>query len=230
MILNKSAFFNPKKLVCIFAHPDDEAFGPGGSIAHFSKGCEVSVICVTNGDADKKFAKGNNIDNLGETRRGELKASAKILGVKDVYFLDFKDGSLCNNNYHEVAMGLKEILMKIRPDTLMTFDTNGVSGHLDHIAVAMETTYLFERLSFVKNLMYFCEKYEVKRLIGKKYFVYFPQGYHENEVDMVIDVEPYFKTKVAAMRAHKSQRADAIWILTVFRKYLKKEYFRVLRK
>ncbi len=220
----------PKKLVCVFAHPDDEAFGPGGSIAYFSEKCEVSVICVTNGDADQKFAKGNNIDKLGETRREELRASARILGVRDVYFLDFKDGSLCNNNYHEVAGAIKKILEDVMPDTLMTFDINGVSGHLDHIAVAMETTYLFERLSFVKNLMYFCEKREIKRLIGKKYFVYFPQGYDESEVDLVVDVKPYFKTKVSAMRAHKSQRVDAIWILTIFRKYLKKEYFRVLKK
>lgn len=221
---------NPKKMVCVFAHPDDEAFGPGGAIAHFSKTCDVSVICVTNGDADKKFSKGYNTKELGKIRREELKTSAKILGVKQVYFLDFKDGSLCNNNYHEVAKGVEAILKTIKPDTLMTFDGNGVSGHLDHIAVSMETTYLFERLSYVKNLMYFCEKREVKKLIGKKYFVYFPEGYTKEEVNMILDVTPYFKDKVAAMKAHKSQRSDAIWILTVFRRFIKTEYFRIMSK
>jgi hypothetical protein len=53
----------------------------------------------------------------------------------------------------------------------MTFDQSGVSGHLDHIAVSMEVTYLFEKLPFVENLMYFCEKQEVKKIIGDSYFV-----------------------------------------------------------
>lgn len=221
---------NPKKLVCVFAHPDDESFGPGGAIAHFAKKSEVSVICVTNGDADEKFSKGHDPKKLGKIRRAELSSACKILGVKDVYFLDFKDGSLNNNNYHDVAQGVEKILNKIKPDTLMTFDINGVSGHLDHVAVAMETSYLFEKLSYVKNLMYFCEKKEIKKIIGSDYFVYFPQGYSKNEVDLIIDVKPYADVRVKAMRAHKSQKSDADWILNAFGKYLDEEYFKVVQK
>jgi N-acetylglucosamine malate deacetylase 2 len=213
-----------KKLVCIFAHPDDEAFGPGGTIAKFSsQGTKIYEICLTKGDA-------NGDEKLGKIREQELSESAKILGVKNLTFLDFHDGDLKNNNYHEVTDKLEKLLNKIKPDTIMTFAQNGVSGHLDHIAVSMECSYLFERLKFIKNIMYFCEKKEVKKIIGKKYFVYFPNGYSEQEVDQVIDVSPFFATKLKAMKAHKSQRSDYLMIRSLFGKYLKKEYFKVSSK
>ncbi len=221
---------NPKKVVCIFAHPDDEAFGPGGTIAKFSETSEVHVICVTNGDAIEEFAKGNDVKTLGNVRRNELQNSTKILGVKTVTFLDFKDGELNNNNYHKVTDALTPVLEKLKPDTLVTFDQNGVSGHLDHIAVSMETTYLFERLSFVENLLYFCEKAEAKKIIGKNYFVHFPEGYSEDEVDLVMDITDYFDKKLQAMNAHVSQISDVTMFLKLFGPLLKKEYFRILQK
>lgn len=77
---------NPKKLVCVFAHPDDEAFGPGGGIIHFAKSCEVHIICVTDGGAgrasDPKMA-----DHLAEVRKNEMRESCQIIGVKSVIFL-----------------------------------------------------------------------------------------------------------------------------------------------
>ncbi len=214
---------NPKKLVCIFAHPDDEAFGPGGSIAYFAgEGTDVTIISVTNGDMGKH--------DLAKIRQHELRESATILGVKKVIFLGYKDGSLCNNNYHNVARDIKSILDKIKPDTLMTFDLNGVSGHIDHVAVAMECSYLFERLRYVKNILYFCNNKAEKKLIGKNYFIYFPEGHDKSDVDLVIDVKDYFDIKKRAMLAHKSQLKDALWLLTFLRKFLKEEFFKVVTK
>lgn len=221
----------PKKLVCIFAHPDDEAFGPGGSIAYFVRhGSEVSIISVTSGDADARFSGKVNGKELGEIRRSELYKSAEILGVKNVTVLDFKDGDLNNNNYHLVTAKLKVILDKIKPDAIMTFDLNGVSGHLDHVAVAMECSFLFERLKYIKNILYFCNNKTEKKLIGKKYFVYFPDGIDRKNADLIIDNRELFSIKEKSMMAHKSQRKDALWLLTVFRKYQKEELFKVVTK
>lgn len=223
---------NPKKLVCVFAHPDDEAFGPAGSIAHFvNNGVEVHIISVTSGDADLKFTKFVKHKKLGSIREKELEASAKILGVKSVKFLHFKDGSLNNNSYHEVAKALTKLLKDLKPDTLMTFAQNGVSGHLDHIAVSMISSYVFERLGFIKNILYYCERKEIKEKIGKKYFVYFPEGYSRREIDLIIDVKKYIPLKKKAMWAHKSQRVDATMIMTLFlMKYGREESFIVKRK
>lgn len=222
---------NPKKIVCIFAHPDDEAFGPGGTIAKFATEAEVYLICVTNGDADKKFSHGKvSGGELGKIRREELQTSARILGVKEVHILNFKDGSLNNNNYHEVTESIKRVLNTIRPDTILTYDFDGVSGHLDHVAVSLECTYLFERLKYLKNILYFCNNKEEKKLVGKNYFIYFPEGYDRKDVDLIIDVGKYFDLKKKAMMAHKSQIKDALWLLTFLRKYLKEEFFKVATK
>ncbi len=220
---------SPKKLVCIFAHPDDEAFGPGGSILHFGASAEIHIICVTDGGAGRSNSP-KDADHLAQVRKQEMIESSKILGVKSIKFLDFEDGGLSNNNYHKVADLIKQELEILRPDTILTFNIDGVSGHLDHIAVAMISSFLFEKLNYITQLLYFCEKCEIKQIIKDEYFVYFPPGFKESEVDLIIDVSPYFDTQVAAMRKHISQSEDCDWILREFGEHLKTEYFKVLRK
>src|SRR5215469_5790453 len=101
-----------KPVVGIFAHPDDEAFGPSGTLAKFAKeGRDVYIICVTRGDAGENHS--DDTHALKDIREDELEASAKDLGVKDVIFFDFKDGTLSNNVYHEVAQKLKEKLEQL---------------------------------------------------------------------------------------------------------------------
>src|SRR6266480_135313 len=92
----------------VFAHPDDEAFGPGGTLAILAKTHPVYLICVTNGDAGKNSSK--KTQKLGEIRRDELLASAKIVGVKKVFFLNYKDGTLSNNVYHEIAEKVQKLI------------------------------------------------------------------------------------------------------------------------
>jgi len=221
----------PRKLVCIFAHPDDESLGPGGTIAYFAQSAEIHLICVTNGDADSKFTHGKISGKaLGKIRRVELQNAAEILGIRSVTFLDFKDGELSNNNYHDVSNKVKKVLDEIKPDSLMTLYIDGVSGHLDHVAVSMETSYLFEKLKYVKNLFYYVQNRKIKKLMGSRYFIYFPIGFSENEVDWVSDVSEVYKTKIKAMQAHKSQLKDFFLIKTLFGKLIKKEYFKILTK
>lgn len=213
----------PKKLAVVIAHPDDEAFGPGGTLAYFAKkGVKLHLICVTNGDAV-----GNKI--LGATRREELIESAEILGISSIRFLDFVDGSLNNNLYHSIESRLKMELDTIKPDTLLTFDTNGVSGHLDHIAVASVTSKLFQELSYVKTILYYCETIGFKDMLGD-YFVYVPEGYPPEAIDWTLDVSPVYETKLQAMKAHRSQAHDLKWILEKEKARLKSENFRLRTK
>src|SRR3989344_3283405 len=116
-----------KKIVCIFAHPDDESFGPSGTIAKLSKENDVYIICATDGDAGENQ---NKYKDLGKVRTEEARKSAKVLGVKKVFFLGHKDGTLSNSLYHLLAEKVQGILDDIRPDTLITFEPRGVSGHI----------------------------------------------------------------------------------------------------
>jgi LmbE family N-acetylglucosaminyl deacetylase len=210
-------------LVCVFAHPDDEAFEPGGSIAKFARdGKEIYLICVTKGDS-------NGDQKLAAVRREELLESARILGVKGVEFLGFGDGTLCNNLYLEIAGKIEEVLRKYQPDTVMTFEHRGISGHLDHIAVSMITTFVCKKLNFVKEILFFCEPKERIAAI-KSYFVYMPPGYEDKQMDLVIDVGEFWETKVRAMKAHQSQKHDCDWLLEHFGKFSRTEHFLVFKK
>lgn len=141
-----------KKLLVVTAHPDDEAFGPGGTIAFYAKqGVEVHVLCATRGEAgqtDQEFRVQNselrmNGKEIGMVRENELRTSAKILGVQQVDFLDFTDGTLCNALYHRLAENIQQKIQAFAPHVVLTFEPRGVSGHLDHIAVGLTTTYAF---------------------------------------------------------------------------------------
>lgn len=216
-----------KTIVCIFAHPDDESFGPGGTIIKLAKENTVYIICVTDGDAGQCDLVEKEV--LGEVRKKELLASAKILGIKKVFFLGYHDGMLSNNFYQEISLKIENLLYQLKPDKLLTFEQRGLSGHLDHIAVSMITTFIFEKIASVKELWYFCNSNVLTNHV-KNYFVYFPKGYERETFDQVIDTTAVWDTKIKAMQEHKSQKADLVWWSDILDKVPREEYFMIVRK
>jgi LmbE family N-acetylglucosaminyl deacetylase len=221
-----------RPVVGVFAHPDDEAFGPSGTLAQFAnQGREVYIICVTHGDAGENHS--DKTHDLSTIREDELRASAKELGVKDIFFLNFKDGTLSNNIYHTVANALQKKLEELQPETIITLENHGISGHLDHIAVSFITTYVFRKLSFIKELWYFCITEEAQKVMTKHlgdYFVYIPPGYKKEEISKVIDVSSVWEQKKAAMLKHESQQPDVEANLQAALELPKEENFIILTK
>lgn len=211
-------------VVAIFAHPDDEAFGPAGTIAKYAKNSDVFLVCVTRGESGM-----GPKSNLAKIRSRETLESAGILGVKKVYFLNFVDGTLSNNLYHKLASKLEKILNKLKPQIIITDELRGISGHIDHIVVSLTTTYVFKKLKFIKTLMYYCID-ETAANSMSDYFIYFPPGYKRNSVDKIENVQNFWQTKVEAMFAHKSQIKDAKRVLKRAKKLPKEEYFFTLEK
>lgn len=223
------------KIVAVIAHPDDEAFGPGGTLAKLAKeGNDVYILCATRGESGASNIGGQQT-NLGEIRYKELLSSAKILGIKKIYFLGFIDGALCNNLYHQLAKKIEDKLKIIKPEILITYEPRGISGHIDHITVSLVTTYVFYKLPFIKNLDYYCID-ETQRNFIQDYFIYFPPGYKKSEITKVVDISPVWQTKIAAIRAHQSQGKDAKRIilmlkaLSILRGFRKEEYFISIKK
>lgn len=213
-----------KNVVCIFAHPDDEAFGPGGTIAKFAKNNNVYILCATKGEEGKNSLKLKvNSLKLGEIRADELRRSAKVLGVKKVFFLGFKDGELSNNLYHKLAAKIRSHLIKLKPSLVLTYEPRGVTGHIDHIVVSLVTMFVVRKLKFVKTVMQFCRKTGRDEI--KDYFVYVPPGYKESEIDLTVNIKDVWDTKLAAMKEHKSQAKDLKLALTSLEKSPKKEHF-----
>lgn len=218
-----------KTAVAIFAHPDDEAFGPSGTIHKLTFDHEVYLLCATRGELGKDSSRSNKL--LAERRSAELKKSAKILGVKKVYFLGFSDGTLSNSLYHELAGKIEKHLKRLKPEIILTMSQSGGSGHIDHIVVSMVTSYVFERLVFIKKIMYSAISREATDKWKKMpYFVYRPDGVKRSEVDEIINVSSVWDIKLKAMQAHKSQKHDYARVLKMREGLPKEEYFMVKKR
>ena len=217
-----------KVIVAVFAHPDDESFGPGGTLHKLAKENDVYIICVTNGDGKMGDRKKEVV--LGKTRKKELLASSRMLGVRKVFFLGYRDGSLNNNMYHNLAGKIRPLLENLKPEQLITFEPRGISGHTDHIVVSNVTSFLFHRLDFVKSLWYYCISYEARALSGHNYFIHMPPGYTPEQIDKVVDVSDVWDKKVKAMYCHISQKHDADNILQRSKHLPKEEYFLIESK
>lgn len=203
-------------VVGIFAHPDDEAFGPGGTFAlHAKQGTPTYIITATDG------VLGGDSSDIAKIRHKEAKQAAKILGFSGQYMLGFSDGSLSNNRYQDVlgtiVAQLKTVLKNDQyKATFITFDRTGITGHLDHIAISMITTYLYQHLKeYLPNikeaeLHYYCLSTEQRPKSDKDYFVYCPCGCPKDQIDITKDVSKVLDIKKQAILAHASQNPDAI--------------------
>jgi len=215
-------------LVAIFAHPDDEAFGPAGTLYKYSKTHDVYLICATSGESGENHTNSSS-KPLSEIRKNELKNSAQILGVKKVFFLGLKDGTLCNNNYHKTAASIQKITDKIKPEILMTYEHRGVSGHLDHVSVSMIVSYLFGRIDYAKKLMLYVILKNITEKM-KDYFIYVPDGIKKNNADEIFDISNEWSYKIKAISCHKSQKVDVSKFLKQLKSIPKEEYFFVHNK
>lgn len=202
--------------VCIFAHPDDESFGPSGTIHLLTKTYNVYIICITKGDAGENHHH-DKTTPLETLRKQELLASSKIVGVKQVFFLGYPDGELNNNSYHVVAADVQKILDDLRPELLLTFEHRGVSGHLDHVAAAMITSYLYEKLSYVKEVMFYALRKDQVTHPPGEYFIFFPRGYDSDSLTLCNDVSSVIDVKRKAISQHISQSHDMKHILARLR-------------
>lgn len=219
---------NKKTLVALFAHPDDEAFGPGGTLALYTKTHDVYIICATKGESGENHSKDLS-HQISEIRSGELLASAAVLGVKEVFFLDQLDGSLCNNFYHQIAEKAQTIIQQLKPEILLTYEPRGVSGHIDHVIMSMITNYLFDRSDSVQTLLMYCVDDKYRQEV-KDYFIFFPPGYKHNEIDKIVDVTAVWSKKLEAMNKHSSQQQDIDRLLLRYAKLPREEYFLVRKK
>ncbi len=131
-----------RRLLCVFAHPDDEVFCAGGSIARYSaQGCEVMVVSATKGDAGQiRDANIATRRTLGSVRAGELQLSCQHLGAQQAICLDYGDGTLKNLDLQVLVADVVRIIREFRPEVVITFGPDGAYGHPDHIAIGEATT------------------------------------------------------------------------------------------
>ncbi len=123
------------KMLLIFAHPDDESFALGGTIAKYAEqGVQVTLVVATRGEAGRA-AGICKPEELGLFREQELLKAAKVLGIKEVIFLGYRDKEVPIAPPLEIVEKLVRVIRKIRPQVVITFGADGSSGHRDHKAI-----------------------------------------------------------------------------------------------
>ena len=136
-----------RRLLGVFAHPDDEVFCAGGTIASAAEaGAEVMIVSATRGEQGQiREPTAATRPTLGTVRELELRAAAAELGAQHVQVLDYPDGTL---QYYRSSLGgsIADIMRQFDPDTIVTFASDGGYGHPDHIAVSELTTAAFRGL------------------------------------------------------------------------------------
>lgn len=142
-----------KVLLAVLAHPDDETFGMGGTLAWYAhQGAEVHLVCATRGEVgemDPKLLVG--FGSIAERRESELCCAADMLGLKAVHFLGYRDSGMSGSpeNNHPQALATQPLeqvaekvahwIRKLKPQVVLTFDPVGGYYHPDHIAIQKAT-------------------------------------------------------------------------------------------
>lgn len=194
----------PSRAMVVMAHPDDAEFGCAGTVARWTAaGCEVVYVLGTSGDKGSDDPEMTS-ERLVETREAEQREAAKILGVKKVEFLRFRDAELMPNL--ELRLAITRMIRKYRPEALICQDPTArwmgqeYIQHPDHIAMgeaALAAVFpsARDRLTFPQLLAEGLEPYKTREVyIGGA-----------RDPDVWIDITDSFETKVKALGAHKSQ-------------------------
>ncbi|MBM3137729.1 MAG: GlcNAc-PI de-N-acetylase, partial [Chloroflexi bacterium] len=187
-----------KILLAVVAHPDDETFGMGGTLAYYANtGVDVYLICATRGEVgevDPSMLE--DFQTVGELREHELCCAADELGLRKVLFLNYRDSGMPGSpeNQHknalvqapveEVARQIAALMREIKPQVVLTFDPIGGYKHPDHIAVHNAAVMAFEMAGNENIKLGTLPPFQSDML----YFHIFPRGF----MKLVVKFMPLF--------------------------------------
>jgi LmbE family N-acetylglucosaminyl deacetylase len=146
-----------RRLLGVFAHPDDEGLISGALLKYQSLGVETGLVYATRGEVGETTDDSvlTAPENLGEIHEEEMREAANVLNVQHLWFLDYRDSGMpgTDDNRHpqafiqagsaEVIGKLVGIIREFRPQVIVTFDESGGYGHPDHISIYKYTVGAF---------------------------------------------------------------------------------------
>ncbi len=209
----------------VVAHPDDEAFGCGSTIARAAAaGARVTLACATRGEAGEPAPGLLDCADLGAVREAELHRSASALGVADVQLLGYRDsgfdgepprGSLCAAGADDVAGVLARLVADVRPRVVVVLD--GTDGHRDHRRIRAATACAVRHAAAPGTVLveHCLPNSLMRRWLAEMRVLRPDTAYHaidpedfgrpDAEVTDVLDVAGVLPLREAAMAEHRSQ-------------------------
>jgi LmbE family N-acetylglucosaminyl deacetylase len=201
------------RLLCITAHPDDEAGGFGGTLRlYHERGVETSVLCLTPGQAATHRGGAANDQELAATRRKEFVAACEILKVSHGIVLDYPDGQLHRQDLQRVVRDLALHIRRFRPHVLITFGPDGsVTGHTDHSMTSVFATLAFHWAGrtnrYADQITSEIHPHRTQKLYYGTVNFNLPdrQPVTLPPATAIIEIGDYLNAKIAAFKAHTSQ-------------------------
>jgi LmbE family N-acetylglucosaminyl deacetylase len=230
-------------LMCVHAHPDDEAISTGGILARYAaEGVETVLVTCTNGELGdgpggvKPGDPAHTEEMVVALRRRELAASCAVLGVTHFEQLGYHDSgmmgwpqndaaeSFWHADVDAAAQRLAGLMSKYRPQVVVTYDANGFYGHPDHIQAHRVTVAAMEKSGIADKLYYpavpksaiprFAELLAAHGMEVPGEVADAPFGTPDDEIGAVVDCSAYSAAKFASLSAHASQ-AENIFFLSL---------------
>jgi LmbE family N-acetylglucosaminyl deacetylase len=226
--------------MAVHAHPDDEATTTGGVLAKYAaEGIRTVLVTCTDGvmgDGEggvKPGESGHDETSVIQLRRKELEESCRILGVRHLEMLEYRDSGMMgweSNNAPDAfwnmavdtaAAPLAQLIDQYRPQVVVTYDEYGFYGHPDHIQAHRITVAAMDAIGTDAKLYY--PALRRSRLAGfrarmAEAGVEPPDvdesefGTPDEDIAASIDCRPQAPAKRAALQAHGSQ-GDNVFFL-----------------
>ena len=225
-------------LVCVHAHPDDEALFTGGATSHYAAlGYRVVLVTCTNGQfgIDPAGRAGDDPDHdtlaTAATRAGELQVAARLVGYERLVNLGFDDSGMAgwpqnhaanafaNCDVEATAAVVASLLDDVKASVVLTYDENGFYGHPDHVMANRVTRRAIELASAPERLYYPIVPQSVLRDFvpdAHELEIFLPAwvldagiGVADDLVATTLDVTDYVDVKQAAIAAHATQIDNA---------------------
>jgi LmbE family N-acetylglucosaminyl deacetylase len=190
-------------LLAVFAHPDDETFRPGGTLALLAqRGVKVHVLTLTHGEAGSCGEPALcTPEELPIVREHELRCACAALGIQPPRLLDYSDSYLMEADPERVVAEILVVVRQVHPQVLLSFGPDGLSGHADHILVGQWADEVFRHSEDIAARYTPAVPQSLATLLGMKQVRPVP----DEKIALSVDVTSIWERKLAAMRCHATQ-------------------------
>lgn len=194
-------------ILAVFAHPDDEAFRCGGTLALLARrGVRVQVLTATRGQAGScGFPPICTPEELPSVRENELRCACAALGIQPPILLDYQDGQLSEADPERIVSEILAIVRDVRPQIILSYGPDGVSGHPDHIAIGRFAAETFRRAEGVRALYTLAVPRSLAETLDMTQIHTVP----DNEITCTVNVSAVWEAKMAAIHCHRTQRSES---------------------
>jgi bacillithiol biosynthesis deacetylase BshB2 len=195
-----------KRILVVLAHPDDETFICGGTLATYAaRGVQITYLCATKGEMGRRLGVPPiaTRESLPALREAELRSACRALGIGDLRFLNLRDKTLDYYDPADLAARIQPVIDDLRPDVTLTFHEL-IGGHPDHCAIGRAATLAWRQAGGPGRLYHLLWKEHDEQLKTV--------GATQAQVTAIAIAGPAVEAKMAAYRAHRTQSELYEWL------------------